>query len=193
MSQVHNQPIGLTETTWGDSMASDTFDDTVRSALKDLRDFLEDNPDASDSAVDEEIHDIADSATPVYNGTILEYAANNISLALSEPEIGPAFDGTPTPINIIAANIYEAIVNALHDEYRDWELRKEDNEDENSDEYKELRSTYKDAFNIAQSRGWNPDEHAVALSANDVDQISVTHPYNFLTEDEVEQISANVQ
>jgi hypothetical protein len=39
---------------------------------------------------------------------------------------------------------------------------------------------------IAVERGWDRDAHQAALEANDEDQIGLTHPYNWLTEDEVE-------
>lgn len=78
------------------------------------------------------IHEIADSNTPIYNWGILQYAANNIQLAVDEPEIGPAFDGTPTPVNIIAANIYEAIEADLWEYWSDEleELSQEEPEEE---------------------------------------------------------------
>jgi len=59
------------------------------------------------------IHSIADSNTPIYYSDILELAAENTFLALDEPELGPAFDGSPTPVNIIAANIFEHLERVL--------------------------------------------------------------------------------
>jgi hypothetical protein len=59
---------------------------------------------------------ITDQAVPIYNSTLLRMAADNVFLALSTPEIGPAFDGEATPINIIAANVYEHIEQEL------WEV-----------------------------------------------------------------------
>ena len=56
-------------------------------------------------------HEIADSAVPVYYNRIAEVGASDLALILDEPEIGPAFDGSPTPVNIIAANIYERVFN----------------------------------------------------------------------------------
>jgi len=48
-----------------------------------------------------------------------------------------------------------------------------------------------EAYGIARvdaaiARGWNPLAHVDALLAGDVDAISLTHPYNHLTEEEVE-------
>ena len=39
----------------------------------------------------------------------------DLGLATTEPEIGPAFGGEPTAVNIIAANIYEDICNHLYE------------------------------------------------------------------------------
>jgi len=66
--------------------------------------------DASDDAHDI-AHEIADGAVPVYYNRIAEVGASDLALILDEPEIGPAFDGSPTPVNIIAANIYERVLN----------------------------------------------------------------------------------
>jgi len=73
--------------------------------------------DADTDIIDESdiIHEIADSSVPVYNNDLISLAYHDMSLAVDEPELGPAFDGTPTPINIIAANVYEAITAALYE------------------------------------------------------------------------------
>ena len=52
-------------------------------------------------------HEIVDGMVPVYNADLLRLALDDLWLATSEPEIGPAFDGRPTAVNIIAANVYE--------------------------------------------------------------------------------------
>ena len=66
--------------------------------------------DGSDDAHDI-AHEIADGAVPVYYDRIAEVGASDLDLIRDEPEIGPAFDGSPTPVNIIAANIYERVFN----------------------------------------------------------------------------------
>ncbi|KKM03825.1 hypothetical protein LCGC14_1770480 [marine sediment metagenome] len=65
------------------------------------------------------ITEMVDGWVPIYNGQILEVAADSMDMAILEPELGPAFDGTPTPINIIAANIYETLQVAAFDEWDD--------------------------------------------------------------------------
>jgi len=47
----------------------------------------------------------------------MELAAGDINLATDEPEVGPAFDGSPTPVNIIAGNIYDRLLEAAYDEW----------------------------------------------------------------------------
>ena len=61
------------------------------------------------------VSEVADSSVPVYTGDLMQLAANTLSLAVDEPECGPAFDGTPTPVNIIAANVYEALTADLYE------------------------------------------------------------------------------
>lgn len=70
------------------------------------------------------ITEYVDSSVPVYNSTLLELAASNNSLALDEPEI-LAFDGTATPINAIAGNIYERLSEVANEE---WESIKDEAE-----------------------------------------------------------------
>ena len=61
------------------------------------------------------IHEIADTSVPVYTYDIMECAMEDMSLATDVPEIGPAFDGSQTAANIVAANIYEKVCNHLYD------------------------------------------------------------------------------
>lgn len=44
-------------------------------------------------------------------------------------------------------------------------------------------------ISLAATRGYDDAAHRAALDAQDVDQVSLTHPYNWLTEDEVEGLS----
>ena len=90
-------------------MATDT-----RTTLTDLLKYVEENvkeafeysPDADPSDV---AFEVAEGLVPVYTGDLLEMAADNYSLAVDTPELGPAFDGSPTPVNIIAANVFERL------------------------------------------------------------------------------------
>ena len=62
------------------------------------------------------LYEIADSHVPVYYSTLLDLAAKHNHLGTDIPEIGPAFDGSPTPTNIIAANVYEHLFDHLSNE-----------------------------------------------------------------------------
>jgi hypothetical protein len=72
------------------------------------------------------IHEIADGLVPVYTSELLELACADNSLGTEEPELGPAFDGSPTPANIIAANVYERITADLFVRFE--EIRREGDE-----------------------------------------------------------------
>lgn len=90
----------------------DTLDDLIKDAIAELKERLSDDSNQDENDL---IFEIADSSVPVYNYDILSLALDDLDLALSEPENGPAFDGTSTPINIIAANVFEAIESALYE------------------------------------------------------------------------------
>lgn len=87
----------------------DLIDDAVEELEEAWKDGLKDEPYPEDRC-----HEIADGWCPLYTHETLKYAAADCSLATEEPECGPAFDGSPTPVNIIVANIYEKLSNALH-------------------------------------------------------------------------------
>ena len=95
-----------------------TLDELKQDAVNELRGWIIENPD--DDAGDV-IFEIADSNTPVYTYDILQLAADNPEIAHFKPELGPAFDGSPTPVNIAAANIFEAIKAALWECWREYE------------------------------------------------------------------------
>ena len=62
------------------------------------------------------IAEIADANVPVYHGELLELAAGDLAtdgVGVVAPGMGPACDGTPTATNIIAANVYERLSEAL--------------------------------------------------------------------------------
>lgn len=91
---------------------------------EEMEDFLDDPGDT--------IHEIADSNVPVYTYDLMMLAAGDLCLATEDPELGPAFDGSPTPVNIIAANVYERITEHLYE----WVS---DNEDRIREEIEERR------------------------------------------------------
>ena len=107
--------------------------DIINRAVEALQAWCVDNLD-SDPTDNGILHEFADGAVPIYNYDLLQLATDLTNgLALTEPEIGPAFDGTPTPINIIAANVYEAVEAELHEEWR----RIEEGREETDSDYEE--------------------------------------------------------
>ena len=103
---------------------SDDLQDIIDVAVEVLREWCKDNPDGDPT--DGPLSEFADTAVPIYNHDLLDLAAGNNELALTAPEIGPAFDGTPTPINIIAANVYEAVEAGLYEAWHEIEEAREE-------------------------------------------------------------------
>ena len=85
-----------------------TLQHLIDGAIDELKDQAQHEWDIADL-----IHEIADWWVPVYTHTLLDIARSDIGLAFYEPELWPGFNGTNTPVNLIAANIYEAIIDAL--------------------------------------------------------------------------------
>lgn len=104
--------------------------------LKDVIDHVEE--EVADRFVDikdddcysDTLHEIADGAVPIYNIDIMEVASNDNDIMRGVPECGPAFDGEATPLNVAAANIYEAASNAAHAKFNELKnIEAEKNED----------------------------------------------------------------
>ena len=87
-----------------------TIEYLIELAIESFEDYDLESNDLSDI-----IHEIADSTVPVYTSDLLDCASRDNALAVDVPELGPVFDGSPNPVNIIAANIYERILDALWD------------------------------------------------------------------------------
>jgi hypothetical protein len=104
-----------------ESIMSNELYTITKVAIDDLKTWMADNP-GNDEPHDE-IFEIADSSVPVYNYDLLQLAAENLYLGVDEPELGPAFDGSPTPCNIIAANVFEHVEGEL---WEDWNDHKDD-------------------------------------------------------------------
>ena len=92
--------------------------ETLDKIVNDAREELRENMFSHSPDIDECISEVADSSVPVYTTDIRDIGSSNLDMATLEPELGPAFDGSPTPSNIIAANIYEHVQQALY-EYKD--------------------------------------------------------------------------
>lgn len=107
---------------------TDRLQDVIASAIYELEE--EYRTRGNEPYFEDTLSEIADSNTPIYNNEIMQIAADNIDLATNEPEFGPAFDGRPTPINIIAANIYDRIYEAVSQRYEELKEHKCAKEDE---------------------------------------------------------------
>lgn len=83
------------------------------------------------------IAEIADSSIPVYTSDLLALACEDNSLVVEAPELGAAFDGSPTPANIIAANVYERVTADLFEAFD--EIQKEATEDDHGEAEAERR------------------------------------------------------
>jgi len=104
------------------------LDDTLEGLKEELQTWINDNP--GDDEPNDTIFELSDSGVPIYTGDIIQYALENLDFAVNEPELGPAFDGSPTPTNIIAANIFEYLEAELWDYFNDHKDDYLDNEEE---------------------------------------------------------------
>lgn len=86
-----------------------------------IDEFREANPDMNKEDTrnrldyDGRITEIYDSAVPIYSSTIMELGSL-VEVYNHENELGPAFDGTPTALNIIAGSIYEILSEVAWEE-----------------------------------------------------------------------------
>jgi len=95
---------------------SETLYSLKEDAVEEFKDYVLSHLDVQerldyvqDDEPHEQITEIADGQVPVYTATSLEMAANDIELAMENSDLCP--DGSP--IEIINANIYEAISAAM--------------------------------------------------------------------------------
>ncbi len=98
----------------------------ARSELRDRWEHYRDEFGGRGDEPHDVIHEIADSCVPVYTSELLELACQDAALATDEPECGPAFDGAPSPVNIIAANVYERLTADLFEEFERIETEARD-------------------------------------------------------------------
>src|SRR4030042_2208764 len=108
---------------------------SIKNAIEELDEWMQKNPNNNEPH--DKIFEIADGAVPVYTSDLLEWAIEDIYLATNEPELGAAFDGSPTPTNIIAANIFEKIEDKLWEYYNDHKDDYSDEEEFEPDELEE--------------------------------------------------------
>ncbi len=96
-----------------------TLHDLLRMVRDEVKEAVEDYNLLEEVHGEDRLHEIADGCVPVYNYELLQVAASDCNLAVDEPDCGPAFDGTPTPANIIAANIYERLLQTAYEAFQE--------------------------------------------------------------------------
>ncbi len=98
----------------------------VRESVREaIREYIEENPDIDNGREiiqnindDGRIHEIVDGAVPIYSQEILDVGRDSEIYGHAN-ELPPAFDGEPTPINIIATSIYEVLDETAWEEIND--------------------------------------------------------------------------
>lgn len=88
----------------------------TESAIEEFKDCLENGECANESDISDLIHQLADNHVPIYNYDVLEVAMSDLRLAISEPELWPAY-WKHSAVNLIMSNIYEYISNELNNRY----------------------------------------------------------------------------
>ena len=102
----------MSDTMWG-------LEQSLRAEIRENRtDIL------AEQYPEDRIVEMIDGWVPVYTAEIMRIAADDPWLATAEPEVGPAFDGSPTPVNVIAGNIYDRLSAAGFEELET--IRQED-------------------------------------------------------------------
>mgnify|MGYP001581457110 CR=1 FL=1 len=90
-----------------------TIYDMLDSAKEELAERIRDYPD--EDPVDM-IHEIADGSVPVYFHELIMVCEAARGDEWSSLWLEPSeFDGSPTPVNILAGNLYNLVSNALHE------------------------------------------------------------------------------
>jgi len=114
-------------------MSEMTWEDVKKDTEQAFREYLEeyvatdDRPKFLDEPdYDGTLHEYADGGVPTYTADLLSVVASDSDLWSRESELGPAYDGTPTLVNLAAGIVYEALTEHL---YSVVETMKEEAED----------------------------------------------------------------
>lgn len=109
-----------TMSAWGDLI--EELEEAIQSTVKDLiaeakeQDEKINRDDLYDMLQDQGIiTELVDGIVPVYDDDLFELASENYEIGHKSPELGPAFGGEATPINIIAANVFEELESMAWD------------------------------------------------------------------------------
>ena len=86
--------------------------DLIDGAIEDLQDNIQwCKEEKEDYEIDDLIHEIADNNIPIYTYDLLQYATNNFNLI----EPSDLCSDSPSVRQIITANIYEVLIEALYE------------------------------------------------------------------------------
>ena len=87
-------------------------EDLIEGAIEELKDRIKEEEIKIDEIeLDDAISEIADNNIPIYTYDLLQYASNNFDLI--QPSELQRFN--PSVVNIIQANIYEVLTEALYE------------------------------------------------------------------------------
>ena len=100
----------------------------IEGAIEELKDRIKEEEIKIDEIeLDDAISEIADNNIPIYNYDLLQYASNNFDLI----EPSDLCLDNPSVAQIITANIYEVLINALYEyinEQHEYNRTKQDEE-----------------------------------------------------------------
>ena len=87
-------------------------EDLIEGAIEELKDRIqEEKEDYLENSNDDLISEIADNNIPIYTYDLLQYASNNFDLI----EPSDLCSDSPSVTQIITANIYEVLTEALYE------------------------------------------------------------------------------
>ena len=100
--------------------------ESVREQVRErIDEYIKENPDMDKEQIrdnidyDGQITEIYDGNVPIYNSDIMKIGSLP-EVYQHENELGPAFDGSPTAVNIIAGSIYEILSDIAWEEINNY-------------------------------------------------------------------------
>ena len=93
-------------------MQSFYMTDLIQELIDDLNDNIEEIKHADHPH--DYVYELVDSHVPIMHNDLLNYALHNHYIATSTPDIF-TFDGSHSPVNAIAGNIYQELSETAHD------------------------------------------------------------------------------
>lgn len=119
----------------GERLLEDSKEEVRDEVRRLVADYIVDNPDCDADDVignidfDGRVTEVYDSSVPIYSTEIMEMGSAP-EVYHHQNELGPAFDGSQTAVNLIASSIYEILGDVAWDEIREYLAELEDEYDE---------------------------------------------------------------